>query len=97
MREYEARHALREASASRTPEAVSEITAEAVTFLTPQTSIRRKGGRHRRRKSNESISVFRGERDFYEKLMAALPGEEVEVSKNQSVGIDQLIQKTNKL
>ena len=77
MREYEARH--------------KAETNDTAPFLTPQPSIKRKGGR-RRRRSNESISVYRGERDFYEKLMSALPGEEVAMKGD--VGIDELITKT---
>lgn len=56
-------------------------------FLTPQPSKKR-----RSRRSSEVVSVYRGEKDFYEKVNEALPHEASSLEGSLCVGLEELLQ-----
>lgn len=57
-------------------------------FLTPQPSVKK---RRPRRGSHEMVSVYKGEKDFYEKVHEALPHEALGLEHSLCVGVEELL------
>ena len=58
-------------------------------FVTPQPSVKK---RKPRRGSHEVVSVYKGEKDFYEKVHEALPHEAPNLEHSLCVGVEELLQ-----